>query len=118
MMPKLQKIQKNCATKLKVLADSTRLFVVRELLGGARSVSQLNASLDIEQSLLSHHLRVLRAAGLVTSERDGKSVLYQLAPSFNATADGETLSLGCCALLFPRQTTATPAARRRPLHSQ
>jgi len=113
MMPKLQQMQRNCATKLKVLADATRLYVVRELLAGARSVGELHARLDIEQSLLSHHLRVLRAAGVVTSERDGKSVLYQLAPSFNASADGATLDLGCCALLFPKPRAARRAVARQ-----
>ncbi|MBT8478535.1 MAG: metalloregulator ArsR/SmtB family transcription factor [Gemmatimonadetes bacterium] len=44
-----------------------------------RCVCDLQASLDLGQSLLSHHLRVLREAGLVRSRRDGRWVHYQLS---------------------------------------
>ncbi|HXX93136.1 MAG TPA: metalloregulator ArsR/SmtB family transcription factor, partial [Planctomycetota bacterium] len=52
-----------CADKMKVLSDVTRLFVLEELLNAPRTVTELNALLKIEQSLLSHHLKVLRKAG-------------------------------------------------------
>ena len=46
----------NCATKLKVLADDTRLAVVRQLMAGPQQVNEINTILNLEQSLLSHHL--------------------------------------------------------------
>ena len=88
-----------CAAKLKLLADHTRLRVMQELLAGPRQVRELNLVLKQEQSLLSHHLQVLRAAGLVESFRRGKGVVYRLAPALATTA-GATLNLGCCALDF------------------
>lgn len=45
---------------------------------GPRSVSQLQALLDIEQSALSHQLKVLREARLVRADRRGKRVFYRL----------------------------------------
>jgi ArsR family transcriptional regulator len=90
----------SCATLLKALADDTRLAVVRQLLNGARHVGELNAELQIEQSLLSHHLKVLREMGMVESQRDGKAVLYRLAPQMEAAARGKAIDLGCCRISF------------------
>lgn len=67
------------AEKFKVLADHTRLSVIRLLLERPRNVSELGETLRVEQPLLSHHLRVLRAAGFVESSRKGKAVVYAIA---------------------------------------
>ncbi len=76
----------SCAALLKAIADDTRLAVVRQLLEGARHVGELNEELQVEQSLLSHHLKVLREMGIVEAQRDGKAVLYRLAPQMEAAA--------------------------------
>ena len=90
----------SCATRLKVLADDTRLVVLQQLMHGPRHVGELNAALEIELSLLSHHLKVLREAGLVVAQRDGKAVLYSLAPGVDMTQSGKGINLGCCSLSF------------------
>lgn len=102
--------QKSCATLLKTLADATRLHVVCELLSGPQSVGELNLRLHLPQSLLSHHLSVLRNAGLVTGVRLGKAVRYQLAPGVHRDPDTQVLHLGCCALAFPRSPASNSAA--------
>lgn len=90
-----------CANRLKVLADSTRLEVMRHLLESPQHVGDLQRRLNIEQSLLSHHLRTLRDAGLVISERDGKAVLYRVSPDVaGASKKGDAIHLGCCVLSF------------------
>ena len=68
-----------CADKLRVLADVTRLSVMEALLDSPKNVTEINARLKIDQSLLSHHLKVLRDAGLVTTRREGSTVFYRLA---------------------------------------
>ena len=98
-----------CADKLKVLADTTRLAVLESLMEQPKHVSELIAALDIEQSLLSHHLAQLRDAGLVHSTREGKAVRYQLAPHVATTTTGKALDLGCCQISFPVRPK-----RRRP----
>ena len=90
----------SCASRLKVLADETRLAVVEQLLDGPKHVSEINETLQIEPSLLSHHLKVLREAGLVTSERDGKQVLYQLSNPVRGKRKGRAVDLGCCKIAF------------------
>ena len=93
-------IEMSCADLLKVLADETRLAVLRKLLHGPMHVHAINEELQVEQSLLSHHLKVLRDVGLVIASRDGKAVLYQLAPRFEEVQSGNSIHLGCCRLSF------------------
>ncbi len=90
----------SCASLLKVLADETRLAVVRQLLDGPKHVGEINATLSLEQSLLSHHLKILREAGLVVGKRDGKAVLYSLAPELKGSHSGNAINLGCCLISF------------------
>ena len=90
----------SCADLLKALGDDTRLRVVKYLLEGERHAGELQSDLGVEQSLLSHHLRLLRNAGIVQSERDGKAVLYRLTPAVEIRRNGRTLDLGCCQLSF------------------
>ncbi|MHC4877887.1 MAG: ArsR/SmtB family transcription factor [Planctomycetota bacterium] len=90
----------SCADILKVLADDTRLAVVRQLMVGPRRVGEINEELQVESTLLSHHLRVLREAGIVTGQREGKAVLYRLAPHVESKRRGSALELGCCRLVF------------------
>lgn len=89
----------SCARLLRVLADQTRLQVVRSLLEGELRVGEINRRVGIEKSLLSHHLRVLREAGVVVGRRSGKSVVYSLAPGVR-TGTGTEIDLGCCRLAF------------------
>ena len=92
--------QSFCAHQLKILADSTRLAVLELLWSGPKHVGEMNAVLQLEQSLLSHHLKILREEGFITSTRDGKAVLYQLESAIFCASDGRAIDLGCCRLSF------------------
>ena len=98
-----------CVDKLKLLADTTRLAVLESLMDKPKRVGELMDLLGIEQSLLSHHLALLREAGLVEGNREGKSVLYQLTKGTESATAGKSLDLGCCQLSFP--TRKTPSKR-------
>jgi DNA-binding transcriptional ArsR family regulator len=89
-----------CAHQLKALADVDRLLLVRALRERSQSVSDLAALLDNEIGNISHHLKVLRRHGLVTTKRKGKQIIYSLAGRY-FKAHGNThskLELGCCSL--------------------
>lgn len=90
----------SCASILKVLADETRLAVVEQLLDGPKTVSEINESLGVESTLLSHHLKALREAHIVTGEREGRYVSYSLVPALLARRKGRAIDLGCCTLSF------------------
>jgi DNA-binding transcriptional ArsR family regulator len=66
---------------LTALADPTRLAIVRELADSTETCAcDLTSCCDVRQPTVSHHLRVLREAGIVTSERRGQWIYYRLAP--------------------------------------
>ncbi|NJK30104.1 MAG: winged helix-turn-helix transcriptional regulator [Acaryochloris sp. SU_5_25] len=90
----------SCANKLKTLADATRLSILKLLMNGPQHVNELNAILKMEQSLLSHHLKVLRQAGFVQATRDGKAVRYALVPDIQSHHSQQGLDLGCCEFSF------------------
>jgi len=62
-----------------LLGDSTRLRIVLACLEQPIAVSDIAGSLQLSSSLVSHHLRLLRAARIVKSERHGKQVFYSTA---------------------------------------
>ena len=62
----------------RALSDENRLRIVELLTAGERCVCELTSALDLGQSLLSHHLKTLKDAGLVTDRRDGRWVYYTL----------------------------------------
>ncbi len=67
------------AAAAKALGDPTRLRLASALaLGGELCVCDLAWIAGLAQNLVSHHVRVLRAAGLADSRRDGKLVMYRL----------------------------------------
>lgn len=61
------------------LGDPTRLRIVRHLLEGPRSVSDLILYLGMPQSRVSNHLACLKWCGYVSTERRGRSVIYRVA---------------------------------------
>ena len=67
------------ALRFRALGDETRLRVFESLVDGEQCVSELMEVLGLGQSLVSHHLRTLRQAGLVTLRRDGRRIHYAIA---------------------------------------
>lgn len=63
---------------LAALAEPNRQRIVTVLKRGERSVTELMGGLNITMPTLSHHLDILKRAGLVSSRRQGQQVLYQL----------------------------------------
>lgn len=66
------------AETFRLLGDPSRLRIVIETFAGPRSVGLMAAKLGLSPSLVSHHLRLLRAARLVTAERRGKQIFYRI----------------------------------------
>jgi ArsR family transcriptional regulator len=71
------------AVKLKALADPVRLQLFSAIAshaGGEACVCDISAGLAVSQPTVSHHLKVLRDAGLLTSERRASWVYYAVVP--------------------------------------
>lgn len=75
------------AERAKALADPTRLMLADALREGPLCVCDLAWVAERSHNLVSHHVRVLRRAGLVDSERDGKMMMYALTDAGRALLD-------------------------------
>lgn len=64
----------------KALSDETRLRIYSLLLKEELCVCELVEVLDMEQSRISHSLRILKEAGLVNNQREGKWIIYSANP--------------------------------------
>ena len=64
----------------KALADPTRRKVFERLASGSLNASALRDGLEISQPAMSQHLAVLRGAGLVREQRQGRFVNYEVDP--------------------------------------
>jgi len=61
---------------LKIVAEENRLKILCSLKAGERCVCDIWQDLDIPQNLASHHLKVLKDAGLIDSRKDGLKMIY------------------------------------------
>jgi len=72
----------------KALSDNTRQKIMMLCCCQELSVNDIVAASDVAQPTVSHHLKILRNAGLVSTKRRGKQVLY--------TLNQERLATACC----------------------
>jgi ArsR family transcriptional regulator len=86
------------AAMLNALADPTRLRVAFYLARGPHHVGQLAELLGVPIVNMSHHLGVMRTAGLLDDEKQGRRVLYSFRPGLLTAGDGNevlaTLAIG------------------------
>lgn len=92
-----------CPAVLKALSDETRWRIVRTLLDEERAkVTDLATRLGVSQPTMSKHLRILREAHIIVSEKESTVVWCRVAPDFLLRLrDGkQILDLGCCTFRF------------------
>ncbi|MDO4513366.1 MAG: metalloregulator ArsR/SmtB family transcription factor [Lachnospiraceae bacterium] len=77
------------AELFKVFGDSTRIRILFVLSEAELCVCDLAQTLHMNQSAISHQLKILKQAKLVTSRREGKSVFYSLADDHVRTILGQ-----------------------------
>lgn len=78
------------ADLFKMFADSTRLRIMSTLYEGELSVGDISARLNMNQSAISHQLKILKSSKLVKNRREGKIVFYSLDDDhvYNIIAQG------------------------------
>jgi ArsR family transcriptional regulator len=79
---------------LAALADPVRLSIVRQLAeSDGICACDFTECCDVSQPTISHHLKVLREAGVLTSERQGTNIVYSLSPDLARRFGGIGASL-------------------------
>lgn len=92
------------AVVLRALADPTRATILDLLAHEQLCVCHLQAALGAKQTLVSHHLKALRDAGLVDSEPVGRFIYYRLMPgAFDAVRDAVAGLADASRLDLPRR---------------
>lgn len=94
-----------CARRLKAVADPERLRILLALFPGPLNVSDLSKQLGEDIVKVSHHLGVLRNAGVVHVRREGRFSFYSLHPDVSLNTGGEkpAIELGCCRIDLSEQ---------------
>lgn len=77
----------------EALSDPTRRAILRLLRRGSRTAGEIAEEFDLAKPTLSHHFRVLEAAGLVRSEKRGTSVVLTLQSNVLEDVAAELLEL-------------------------
>lgn len=104
-MRPMSKEDTHCVPYLKALGDPSRWRIVRELLGEELTVGDLVTRLGISQYNVSKHVRILREAGIIETDKSGKFVHVSITSHFRTrlSADRKTLNLGCCTFHFDKE---------------
>ena len=92
-MPDTEHARAVAALRFRALGDETRIRLLEILATGERTVGELMDATTLGQSLVSHHLRTLRQAGLVRTRRDGRWVHYSVSQPALASARMAILAL-------------------------
>lgn len=80
---------------LKKLANQDRLMIVCTLIGGERSVRDLEETLGLRQPSLSQQLGELRQAGMIEGRKEGKQMFYHLADDRVCQVVGTLYNIFC-----------------------
>ena len=70
---------KRAVISLKALSDETRLKILIKLMEGKMKSGDIAKKLSMSSSAISHQLRILKSVNLVSSKRNGKSIVYFLS---------------------------------------
>ena len=70
-----------CSKALKALSDLNRLKILELLFQGELCVSDMVKALKIDQPKVSHHLAILKRAGIIVDRRNGRKIIYSLHPA-------------------------------------
>ena len=86
-----------CAEKMLILSDPTRLRIIRVLLKTPLNVGEISdlTSLDIKR--ISHHLGIMKLSGLVEAKKEGRTRVYRISSKISS---GTGIDLGCCKINF------------------
>ncbi len=90
-----------CSKSLKALSDLNRLKILELLFQGELCVSDMVKALKIDQPKVSHHLAILKRAGVIVDRRQGRKIIYSLHPVvYKKSEYVDKIDFGFCSVEF------------------
>jgi ArsR family transcriptional regulator len=109
---------RRAAAVLEALAEPTRLRIVFHLASGPHHVSQLAELIGTPMVNMSHHLGVMRNAGLLQDEKEGRKVIYRFRPEIFTAGNGDgvlgTIAIGPFRVIIRAQGEVEALAKPKP----
>ncbi|OWK41995.1 ArsR/SmtB family transcription factor [Fimbriiglobus ruber] len=90
-----------CAERLSALAEPNRMRIIDALRTGSRTVTELAMLLKSEIVNVSHHLKILRLAGLVEAKKFGRFMEYALSSEWTSDKGAVSVDLGVYRVVLP-----------------
>ena len=105
-----------CSKSLKALSDLNRLKILELLFNGELCVSDMVKALKIDQPKVSHHLAILKRAGVIVDRRQGRKIIYSLHPAvYKKSEYVDKIDFGFVSVEFKiRQKAAIPKKKEAP----
>jgi DNA-binding transcriptional ArsR family regulator len=105
----------DCVVALRALGEDTRVRIIGLLIDEPLDVGEISRQLGVSPYNVSKHLRILREAGLLEVEKNGRTRLYALPDAIRRrAAEGAVLDLGCCSFQFEGAKDLGQFAPTRP----
>jgi DNA-binding transcriptional ArsR family regulator len=101
--------RRSSASAFQALADPTRRAVLKALRRGSRNAGEIASAFNLSKPTLSHHFRVLEAAGLVRRERRGTTIVYTLQSNVLEDVAAELLDLANTVGVATRRSQKSPS---------
>ena len=94
-----------CSKALKALSDLNRIKILELLFKGEMCVSDLVKALKLDQPKVSHHLAILKRAGVILDRRQGRKIIYSLHPGVYRKPGEfvDRIDFGYCSVEFKRR---------------
>ena len=109
---------KKVAGMLAAVGEPTRLLILYRLAQGPHHVGALAETIGIPMVNMSHHLGVMRQAGLLDDEKDGRRVVYRFHPDISLESNDSqtlaTLAIGRYRLVIKKGSQPASPARAKP----
>ena len=90
---------------LKALSDLNRIKILELLFRNEMCVTELVKTLNLDQPKVSHHLAILKRAGVILDRRQGRKIIYSLHPGVHREPSDlvDRIDFGYCSVEFKRR---------------
>ena len=104
-----------CSKALKAVSDLNRIKILELLFKGELCVTDLVKALGLDQPKVSHHLAILKRAGVIIDRRQGRKIIYSLHPGVHKKPSEfvDRIDFGYCSVEYKRRRVEAKKEKER-----